>query len=230
MLLDQGVPTVTLPRDEVVKGFTGEMATLAALARSLDEQEWRAPTRCEGWSTGDVIAHVAATLHAVGSGEFEGLGTPEVTERHVAERRARSQGEVIAELTEVTALASTLLDAFDEDAWNGPAPAGVASTVGSGVESLWYDAYLHGDDIRVAVGRPSVGGDGLRASLSHISEMLTKQGWGPATLALDGQERFTVGSGEGREISGDPLAFVLAATGRGDPAAFGLDETVNIYR
>src|SRR5436309_3413978 len=28
---------------------------------------------------------------------------------------------------------------------------------------------------------------------------------------------------------GDPLAFVLAATGRGDPGAVGLDETVNVY-
>jgi hypothetical protein len=31
-------------------------------------------------------------------------------------------------------------------------------------------------------------------------------------------------------VSGDPYDFVLVATGRGDPATFGLDETVNIYR
>jgi len=153
-----------------------------------------------------------------------------VTERHVAERRARSAGEVIAELTEASALAATLLDAFDEDAWSGPAPAGVATTVGAGVEALWYDAYLHGDDIRAAVGRPSVGGDGLRAALSHIADILTDQGWGPALLELDGQDRFPVGSGQGREVTGDPLTFVLAATGRADPAPLGLDETVNIYR
>jgi hypothetical protein len=38
-----------------------------------------------------------------------------------------------------------------------------------------------------------------------------------------------VGAG-GRRITGDPLAFVLAASGRTDPAALGLDPTVNIYR
>ena len=221
---------MTLPRDEVVKGFNDEMAAFATLARSLDEAGWRAPTRCVGWSAGDLVGHVAATLTAVGSGEFDGLGTPEVTERHVAERRARSAGEVIAELTEASALAATLLGAFDEDAWSGPAPAGVATTIGAGVEALWYDAYLHGDDIRAAVGRPSVGGDGLRAALSHIADILTDQGWGPAVLALDGQDRFLVGSGPGREVTGDPLTFVLAATGRTDPAPLGLDETVNIYR
>jgi hypothetical protein len=48
-------------------------------------------------------------------------------------------------------------------------------------------------------------------------------------VALDGIESFDV-SGGGQTISGDPLAFVLAGTGRGDPAAIGLDETVNIYR
>jgi hypothetical protein len=31
-------------------------------------------------------------------------------------------------------------------------------------------------------------------------------------------------------VSGDPLAFVLAATGRSDPGALGLDESVNVYR
>jgi uncharacterized protein (TIGR03083 family) len=221
---------MTLPRDEIVKGFNGEMAAFAALARSLDEQGWRAPTRCTGWSTGDLVGHVSATLTAVGTGDFDGLGTPEVTERHVAERRARSAGEVIAELTEASALAATLLDAFDDEAWSGPAPAGVASTVGAGVEALWYDAYLHGDDIRTAVGLSSVGGDGVRASVSHIADILADQGWGPATLALDGQDRFPVGSGDGPVITGDPLAFILAATGRADPAAFGLDESVNIYR
>ncbi len=221
---------MTLPRDEVVKGFDGEMAAFAELARSLDEDGWRAPTRCEGWTAGDLVAHVAATLTAVSSGEFEGLGTPEVTERHVVERRSRSAGEVIAELTEATAVASSLLDGFDEDAWSGPAPAGVATAVGAGVEALWYDAYLHGDDIRAATGEPPVAGDGVRASVSHIADILTDQGWGPAVLELDGQDRFVVGSGEGATITGDPRAFILAATGRADPAPLGLDESVNIYR
>ena len=32
-----------------------------------------------------------------------------------------------------------------------------------------------------------------------------------------------------RRVTGDPLSFVLAATGRADPAVLGLDPTVNVY-
>jgi hypothetical protein len=62
-----------------------------------------------------------------------------------------------------------------------------------------------------------------------VAEHLVLDGWGPATLALDGVEEIPIGAG-GTKVSGDPYAFLLAATGRGDPATFGLDETINIYR
>jgi hypothetical protein len=81
-----------------------------------------------------------------------------------------------------------------------------------------------------AIGKPSVRGDGIRASVSHIAEILTSHGWEPATIALDGIEPFEVSGGGGRTIGGDALAFILVATGRADPTPLGLDETVNIYR
>ena len=70
----------------------------------------------------------------------------------------------------------------------------------------------------------------LHASVSHIAAILTNQGWAPATIDLDGIDVFEVSGGSGRTITGDPLEFVLVGTGRADPSAFGLDETVNIYR
>lgn len=221
---------MTLPRDEIVKGIQDELAEFSALVRSLDGSQWNAPSRCEGWTAADIAAHVTGGLADVVAGRFDGLGTPEVTERQVAERRGRSQSELADELDTVAAGAAQLLAAFDDDSWNGPAPAGVASSVGAGVETLWYDAYLHADDIRTAAGLPTVVGDGVRAAVSHIAEALTNQGWGPATLALEGIERFEVGGGGDRTITCDPMTFVLAATGRLDPATIGLDESVNIYR
>jgi uncharacterized protein (TIGR03083 family) len=221
---------MTLPRDQVVKGFIEELAAFSALVRSLEADELRAPTRCDGWSAGDVAAHVIGGLADVVGGRFDGLGTPEVTARQVEERRGRTADELAEELDDVAVGSRQLLDAFDDDAWNGPAPAGLASTVGSGVEALWYDAYLHADDIRAAIGKPSVRGEGIRASVSHIAEILTDHSWGPATIALDGIEPFDVSGGGGRTVSGEPLAFILAATGRADPAPLGLDPSVNIYR
>jgi uncharacterized protein (TIGR03083 family) len=221
---------MTLPREVVVKGFAEEMTAFSALVRSLRADELAAPSRCEGWTVGDVAAHVTGGLADVVGGRFDGLGTPEVTQRQVDERRGRSSAQLADELDEVTAAGNALLDAFDDESWAGPAPGGVASSVGSGVEALWYDAFLHGDDIRAATGRESVAGEGVRPSVSHIAEILTDQGWGPATITLDGVESFDVSGGGGRTITGPPMPFILAATGRADPAPLGLDETVNIYR
>jgi len=36
-------------------------------------------------------------------------------------------------------------------------------------------------------------------------------------------------SGGGEKITGDPLQFVLAATGRRDPAPLGLGADINVY-
>ena len=101
-----------------------------------------------------------------------------------------------------------MLTIFDDDAWQTPAPGGYAGTLGDGVEALWFDLYAHGDDIRDAIGRPSERGDGLRPTVSHIATELTKRGWGPATLALDGLPEFPVGDGTGLRIDGDPLQFM----------------------
>jgi uncharacterized protein (TIGR03083 family) len=220
---------MTLPRDQIEKGLSDELSAFTALVRSLDEAQLDTPTRCDGWTVRDVAAHVAGTMADVVAGRFEGLGTPEVTQREVDERAGRTAVQLADELDEVKVGAQQLLAVFDDEAWEAPAPAGVAPTVGWGVESLWYDAFLHGDDIRHALGQPSVVTDSIRAAVSHVTAVLSDQGWSPATVALDGIEAFEV-SGGGRTITGDPLGFVLAGTGRADPSAIGLDETVNIYR
>lgn len=219
---------MALPRHEVESGLVNELEVVESLIRPLTDAEWATPTRCEGWTVGDVAAHVIGSMADVVALRLDGLGTPEVTAREVAERQGRSPGELADELAGVTKAARDLTSAFDDDAWNGPAPGGFAFTLADGVEALWYDAYLHGDDIRAALGRPSVDGPGVRASLSHIATSLTGRGYDDVTLALEGHDEFTVGKG-GRAIRGNAIDFVKAATGRGDPAAFGVDQRLNIY-
>ena len=77
-------------------------------------------------------------------------------------------------------------------------------------------------------GLPATGGLGVEASVEYLAEQLETRGWGPATLALDDMEKLPVGEG-GPAVTGDPFRFVLAATGRANPAELSLDETVNIY-
>lgn len=219
---------MALPREEVTAGLPAEMQSFAALVRSLDGAELRSPSRCAGWTAGDVAAHVIGQLADVTAGRFDGLGTPEVTARQVEERRGRTGPELADELDEAREGAAALLAVFDDAAWSGPSPAG-GGTLGDGVEALWFDASLHADDIRTALGRPSDMASGLRPSASHLATVLTEQQYRPSTLALDGLPEFPI-SGGGPAITGDPRAFVLVATGRADPATLGLDETVNVYR
>ena len=227
---------MALPRTEVTTGLLEELARFKGLIQGLTAAEWATPSRCSGWTVGDVAAHVIGGMADVAAFRLEGLGTPEVTARQVAERRGRTAGELADELGATIKATADLLSAFNDEAWGMQAPGGFDFTLGEGVEALWHDAWLHGDDILVAVGRPSELGDGMKASVSHIADVLTREGWGPALLALDGLPEFAVNAngGNGRNgvsrFSGDALAFVYAATGRGDLAPLGLDESANIYR
>jgi|SRR5687768_10908377 len=219
---------MALSKEEITTGFTTEASAFADLVEPLGEEELTTPSRCEGWTVGDVAAHAIGGLADALSGNLDGAGTPEYTQRQVDDRRGRSGAELADELRGVGKAAADVFAAFDDAAWNSPVPVGYDGTIGEGIEALWYDLYVHGEDIRAALGRPSTRTEGLKAGVSHIAFELQKRNWGPATLALTGMPEFQVGEG-GRRIEGDPYEFVLAATGRTDPATLGLDSTVNIY-
>ena len=220
---------MTLARTVVVPGMAAEYAAFADLVGGLSDEQWETPSRCEGWRVADVAAHVIGQLTDVTNLRLDGFGTPEVTKRQVEERRGRSPKELAEELTTGGATASAMAGAFDDEAWSAPGPPGVTGTLGFGLEALWFDTYLHADDIRAALGMATERGPGIEPSLSHIAQVLTDQGWRPATLELDGYGPFAI-SGGGPAITGDPVDFILASTGRSDPAGIGLDPTVNIYR
>jgi len=219
---------MTLPREDVSQGLVAELANFEALLRSIDASEWSKLSRCEGWSVAGVASHAIGGIADVVNGRLDGLGTPEVTQREVDERAGRGPSELADEAAQVRQQAADTLALFDDAAWEAPAPGGYSGTLGDGVEALWFDLYMHSDDIRSALGRPSEHGDGLRPSLSHIATELTKREWESATLAFDGLPEFPV-SGGGRRIDGDALQFVLVATGREDPTSIGLDASVNLY-
>jgi uncharacterized protein (TIGR03083 family) len=207
---------VTLSREEISTGTIEELERFGALVGSLSDEELTTPSRCDGWTTGDVAAHVIGTVVDIVEGRFDGLGSPEVTKREVDERRGRTGAELAEELAGATKSAQDLLAIFDDAAWEGPAPGGYEGTLRQGVEAIYYDAYLHGDDILASLGRPSVTGPGLRAAVHHVAFELQKLGWGPATLAFDGIEAVPVGDGSGERITGEALPFILAATGRAE--------------
>lgn len=220
---------MSLPRAVTQAEFEPEVGRFEVLIRSIDESAWVQPSRCDGWTAGDVARHVVGQFADVVAGRFDGLGTDEATRREVAERAGRGPVEVADELAEIRPGLAALLGMFDDDAWSTAAPGGAAGTLGQGVEALWSDMVLHADDIRTAIGRTAPADVDTKAAASHIADILTQQQWRPATIALDGLPQFDV-SGGGEKITGPAWPFVLAATGRGDLAALGLDHSANIYR
>ena len=215
--------TTALPRPYVTNGALKEYESFAALVESLDDAAWRTPTRCEGFEVRDVAGHVIGLAEDVAAGKPGSRNAEEEAASVRNDTPAQAAARLRAALVPITALA----EAADDEMWNGP--SGVPDlTLGEGVLTLWYDAYVHADDIRTAIGRQSERSDGLHGSVAYLAAALTRRGWEPATLALDGVPRYDVGGG-GNEITGDPLQFVLVATGRAAASTMGLDPTVNIY-
>lgn len=165
----------------------------------------------------------------IANGRLEGQGSPEVTARQVDERRGRTAAELADELAAARELGADLMAAFDDGAWAAPLVGGTfPGSLGDGVEALLYDAYVHGDDIRAAIGRPSVRTVGLAPSVSHVAWIMDHETDRKATIELDGVPVFET-KGGGQVLTGDPLDFVLAATGRKDPMAVGLPADLNVY-
>lgn len=221
---------MTLGRTVVVPGMSAEYSSFVELLRGLSDDQWETASRCEGWRVADVAAHVVGQLTDVSNLRLEGLGTPDVTQRQVDERRGKSPADLADELEGAAETAAALAAAFDDDAWGAEGPQGNGSTLGFGLESLWFDTFLHADDIRAALDQPTIAGAGVVASVSHIAQVLTDQGWGPATLKLEGLDEFPVSGGAGDVITGDPMSFILVSTGRAPASTIGLANTVNIYR
>jgi uncharacterized protein (TIGR03083 family) len=219
---------VTLEREIVLGGAVDELRGFADLARSLDERALDVPTRCAGWTVRDVAGHVVGTVVDVAAGNLEGQGTPAVTERQARERGTSSGAALADELVAALPALESLLESLPPEMWDGPSLHDPAFTLGFSVEALWYDAYLHGEDIRAALGLPPARGAGLRCAVHHVAGYLTHRDWAPTTLLLTDLEPVQI-SGGGTEWIGDPLELVLAATGRADPVPLGLDPRIDVY-
>jgi uncharacterized protein (TIGR03083 family) len=219
---------MTLPKAEVVNGLAAEMQRFHDLIIDLTDDAWGRPTRCEAWSVGQLAAHVTGVSADLIAGRVDGLGTQAWYDRQVEERDGQPPAVVAAELAGLVEPTHEQMSAFPQEAWDGPAPPGVPGALGGAVQSLWCGTYIHAEDILAALRKPPLRGAGLRAAVWQIADTWQANSWGPTTLDLDGIEEIIIDGG-GERITGDPLPFVLAATGRGDAAALGLNPTVNIY-
>ena len=216
-------------RPDVIAGMLAEYDAFAALVAPLSADEWAAPTRCDA-PVRDVVGHVVGIVEDVAA------GTPgsRTFEEEAAALGDDGPTEAVARLNTALEGLRALAAALDDDAvWDGPSGA-PDLTMADGVLTLWYDTYVHVDDLQAALGRPAEAGAGERASLAYVVGELESQGFGPLRLEFTGGGHPSVAIGAADDatptVAVDPHAFLLAATGRLDPAPLGLDPAVNLYR
>ena len=157
--MDNASPTVP----ELIDIWEEAATAIADLADRIDDTQWRAMTRCPGWSVADVLAHVVDV-----EGVLAGLPRPQhepdwdalphvandfgrFTEVGVDHRRSRPRAEVVAELREVVALRRGQLDAHpvDEDVIG---PLGNPTTMDRLLRMRILDIWMHEQDVRAALG------------------------------------------------------------------------------
>jgi uncharacterized protein (TIGR03083 family) len=219
-----------LTRDETIDGMRHAYESFAELVGSLTDAEWHAVSRCTGWEVRDVAGHV------IGLAEDVAAGVPgsRNAEQEAASIRVLTPSDAAEHLRIAIAGVEPLAAALAEDGlWNAPSPL-EGTTMGEGVLLLWFDTFVHADDIRAATGRAHDDGPGLVAALAYVEAELRRQGWGPARVAITDLGT-DVALEVGTPAPGAPdhrapaYELLLAATGRADAAALGLPDDVNIF-
>jgi len=218
-----------LTRTETIEGMLTEYAAFADLVEPLTEAEWDATTRCDGWQVRDVAGHVIGLCEDVAAGVPGSRDSAQEAASVRGDTAAVAAGRLRTALDQVRPLAAVL---DDDAAWAGP--SGVPDlTMGEGILTLWYDTFVHADDIRAALDRGPADGAGQRAAVAYLAAQLASRSWGPAQIVFtdDGIGSVTIGTADEaapcRYLTSRD--FVLAATGRVEAGAVGLDADVNIY-
>lgn len=215
-------------RPEIIAGMLAEYDGFGALVAGLSDADWAAPTRCDA-PVRDVVGHVVGIVEDVAAGTPGTRTFEEEAEALGDDSPAEAAARLTTAVDGLRALAAAL---DDDDVWNGPSGA-PDLTMADGVLTLWYDTYVHADDVRVALGRPSEPGAGARASLAYVAGQLADRGFGPARIEFSGRGDDVLELGpvdaSTPTVRVDPHDFLLAATGRLDAAPLGLEPAVNIY-
>lgn len=169
---------------EYIETWRSAVDDFVSLCRSLNPDDWAAPTDLAGWDVKAIVSHVAHLegILAGGPEETAEVGEPEhvtslmgaYTEIGVVNRRDRDPAEILDEIERVTAARWENLEASPPQNPKDPADP----TIG-GMPWTWevllrnrpLDIWMHEQDIRRAVDRP--GGLDTRAA-QHTADYLTE--------------------------------------------------------
>jgi uncharacterized protein (TIGR03083 family) len=217
-----------------IDGLRADRNALVEIARQLSATQWDSPSGCEGWTTKDLVSHMASLFWDVVDGsaapDTAGLGIEEAAAVKVEARRAMAPDEVLADYEAVSVRAIEALATvatLDMDIPFSDFESYPASLVPA---AFCFDHYTH---IRADLFRPrgSLAGDPpasdelrLAPTLDWIEAAIAKQNAvavasmrGRIEIVVSGPGGRTIPVGEGDHVASvesDGLSLVLWITQR----------------
>ena len=179
-------PLIRLDGDPsaIAAPFLRQRRRFAATLSTLTDDEWAAPSRCEGWTVQDVVAHLIGTDQFWNLSVTSGLaGEPT---RYLAAFDPKATPAAMVDAVRGTPPADTLaafeasssafcatVEALDGDGWRtvAEAPAGHIAISALTHHALW-DSWVHERDVCLPLGRtPAEEHDEIVASLRFASAL-----------------------------------------------------------
>jgi uncharacterized protein (TIGR03083 family) len=173
-----------------------QRSRFADVLAGLDDDQWAVPSRCEGWSVQDVVAHLNSTNQfwavSIASGRrgaptrfletFDPVAGPASMVDAV---RSQSFDETLNRFIETNAALTDTVSDLDDDAWStiAEAPPGHIPIGAVALHALW-DSWVHERDVVLPLGMaPAEEADEIDGSLTYVAAL------GPAFLACAGSTR-----------------------------------------
>lgn len=170
-----------LDKSDVLNGLVGVWDSIDALLAGLPEAQWQAATPLPGWDVQGVVSHIIGT-----ESFLAGIAAPEpdidvkaldhvrndigaMNECWVRHLGKQSVSSVLEQYRAITGDRRKILQAMSEQGWNAETltPAGPES-YGRFMRIRVFDCWMHEQDIRVAIQRPSSDAE-LEGAASQLS-------------------------------------------------------------
>jgi uncharacterized protein (TIGR03083 family) len=179
-------PPITIdgPVDDQRAPLVRQRRRLHAALATLTDEQWAVPSRCEGWTVQDVIAHLigtnafwqisiqsgvagSPTKYLVG---FDPVATPA---QMVEPMRAMTPSAILAELGASTDALVEVVESLDEQGWaaTGESPVGHVPIRELAHHALW-DSWIHERDVLLPLGiTPVEEVDEVLSSLRYVAAL-----------------------------------------------------------
>lgn len=161
-----GPPIIQLGGDPaaIATPVARQRRRLESVLGALTDEQWRAPSRCEGWTTQDVVSHLVTVnrfwAFSIGAGlngqpsqflrDFDPVASPA---QMVAAEQGTPPAQTFANFADSNATLLAALDALDTAGWStlAEAPPGHITISALAHHALW-DAWVHERDILEPLG------------------------------------------------------------------------------